>query len=132
MLKASQLAPDSIRFVFPRSGHDYFKSEPNLFKIKLQESLDYIIGNTFVVDEMNLEKFSGIYEHFGFGKMELFIENKQLIAKLKNIKIHFVPVSSHEFIMKGGPGSGGKVNFQLSKNGNVVSLSAKGYNFKRI
>jgi pimeloyl-ACP methyl ester carboxylesterase len=132
MLKASQLAPDSISFVFPRSGHDYFRSEPNLFKIKLQESIDYIMGKTFTVDEMYLEKFRGLYEHFGFGKMELFIENKQLIAKLKDIKIKFVPVADNEFKMIGGPGSGGKVNFQFSDNGNIVSLSTQGFTFKRI
>ena len=132
MLKASQLAPDAISFVFPRSGHDYFRSEPSLFKIKLQESLDYIMGNTFVVDDIYLQKFRGVYEHFSFGKMELFLENKQLIGKLEDVKIKFVPIADNLFKMIGGPGSGGEVSFQLSKIGNVVSLSTQGFNFKRI
>jgi hypothetical protein len=34
--------------------------------------------------------------------------------------------------MIGGPGSGGKVNFQFSDNGNIVSLSTQGFTFKRI
>ena len=132
MIKASQLAPNSVSFVFPRSGHDYFNSEPNLFKIKLQESINYIMGEIIAIDDDYLKKFRGKYEHFGFGKLEIIVEDKKLIARLKGARIQFVPIADNEFLMKGGPGSGGKVNFQFAENGTIKSLSAKGFTFKRI
>ena len=131
MIKASQLAPDSISFVFPRSGHGYFISEPRLFKIKLQESISYIMGETIVVDDDYLKKFPGKYENFGFGELELIVEDKKLIAKLKGVRIQFVPIAENEFQMKGGPGSGAKVSFHFAENGTIESLSASGFTFKR-
>lgn len=132
MIKASQLASNSISFVFPRSGHHYFKSEPSLFKIKLQESLNYIMDAPIKADEQQLEKYLGNYEHYGFGELVLILENKKLIANLKGIRIQLVPIADSQFLMKGGPGSGGKINFLFAENGDVKSLSAQGYTFKCI
>lgn len=133
MVPASILAPNSSYFIFPRSGHDYYLSEPYLFTRKLLEAVDTFRGvKKDSIDRSLWPLWTGLYENSMFGECKVVIEGKDLVAYLVGSRVVLEPISSNEFIMHGGPGSGGKVTMIVESDGTCNTFIGKGLTFKRV